>query len=319
MAHEIDFSNDRANMAFRAKDGACWHNLGFAMNEDQSMEQWIEAAGFNHTIESAPVEFNGDVFPGQVVLYRSDTKAPLSIVSDKFKVVQPKEVMDFFQEMIAFDGMKMSTAGMLKGGNIFWAMVSTGREFDAGNGDIVSGNIILTTGVDGMHSTRAISTSIRAVCSNTLSWALKSKTESRNHARTTHSQEWDPDMVKKSMGLFDAGWSKFQTNILKLTNTTISSKAAENFMYNLVSNPNKDADEQSYTVAKSVELLMSKFRNGIGNSGKTAWDMVNAVTECVDYGLLGNNGGLESKATNSMFGKGAALKTNAYEMALCLE
>ena len=74
-----------------------WHGLGHRLLPNQPLEVWAQQAGMDWRIEAADVHFiAGHPFPGslhkhpdQKVLFRSDTKAPLSIVSSRFKVVQP--------------------------------------------------------------------------------------------------------------------------------------------------------------------------------------------------------------------------------------
>lgn len=76
-----------------------WHGLGNQLAPNQPIEMWARQAGMNWQIEEAEVRFvSGNVgstlgsihaFPEQKVLYRSDTKAPLSVVSRRFNVVQP--------------------------------------------------------------------------------------------------------------------------------------------------------------------------------------------------------------------------------------
>lgn len=318
MAHELSFKEaGQAEMAYAARDGACWHQLGQAMPDDADLDVWSREAGFDWEILTSPVFYNTGVskaFEGQQVLYRSDTEAPLSIVSDKFKIVQPREVVDFFRDLVAFDGMRVSTMGMLFGGNKFWAMVDTGREFSIGN-DKVTGNLVLTTGVDGLSATKVLSTAIRIVCNNTLSWAASSSTHSRTHSRTTHRQEFNPEMVKQHMGLFDDQWEVFRKNVQALDGFTVKSNQARDFYFNLVRKPNLDADDQPYTVAKQVDELMAKFRKGIGNNGETAWDMVNAVTEYVDH-ENGKRKMMDRRVDSSLMGAGNTLKTKAFSKVL---
>lgn len=320
MAHELSFNEaGQAEMAYALRDGACWHQLGQAMPDDADMDQWVKEAGFDWEIITSPVRYDGlgesvHQFKGQQVLFRSDTQAPLSIVSEKFKIVQPWEVVDFFRDLVAFDGMKISTMGMLFGGTKFWAMVDTGRSFKV-NGDEVTGNLVLTTGVDGLSSTKVLSTSIRVVCNNTLSWATGSNTHSRSHSRTTHRQEFNPELVKQQMGLFDDNWEAFRRNVQALDGFTVKSNQARDFYFNLVRKPNLDADDQPYTVAKQVDELMAKFRKGIGNNGETAWDMVNAVTEYVDH-ENGKRKMMDRRVDSSLMGAGNTLKTKAFSKVL---
>lgn len=89
MAHEIDTSNGRNNMAFVGE--LPWHGLGTALKENSNLEDWVTAAGFNWEAKLSPVTFypnatveNGTPILGdstivnnQLCVYRSDTKMPL--------------------------------------------------------------------------------------------------------------------------------------------------------------------------------------------------------------------------------------------------
>lgn len=71
-----------------------WHGLGNRLPPNQPLEVWASQAGMDWQIQSADVRFVASdqglgsvhVFPDQKVLYRSDTKAPLSVVSKRFHV-----------------------------------------------------------------------------------------------------------------------------------------------------------------------------------------------------------------------------------------
>ncbi|BBI60528.1 hypothetical protein HSBAA_18340 [Vreelandella sulfidaeris] len=89
----------------------------------------------NWHIEEAPVRFIAEgashlgsihSFPEQKVLYRSDTKAPLSVVSQRYKVVQPEEILEFYRDLTEYAGYELETAGVLKGGRKFWALARSG-------------------------------------------------------------------------------------------------------------------------------------------------------------------------------------------------
>ena len=63
----------------------------------------------------------------QRVLYRSDTHAPLSVVSQRYQEVQPKEILEFYRDLTEQSGFELETAGVLKGG------VSSGHWQERGN------------------------------------------------------------------------------------------------------------------------------------------------------------------------------------------
>ena len=76
-----------------------WHGLGNQLGPNQPLEVWAQQAGMDWRIESSDVSYMAKnergqsiimSFEEQRVLYRSDTHAPLSVVSQRYQEVQPK-------------------------------------------------------------------------------------------------------------------------------------------------------------------------------------------------------------------------------------
>lgn len=113
-----------------------WHGLGNQLTQKQPIEIWQREAGMDWAIQESSVHFKADTvghlgtihsFPEQKVLYRSDTKAPLSVVSQRYHTVQPREVLEFYRDLTEVSGYELETAGVLKGGRKFWALARTGQ------------------------------------------------------------------------------------------------------------------------------------------------------------------------------------------------
>src|SRR5258708_3894393 len=115
MAHLIDLSNGRNNMAFVGEKP--WHGLGQELSRGASIDQWRVEAGLEWAVQRATVHFKGTderVHKGESeVLYRDDTFAQLGIVSDRYQIVQPGAVLEFFRDIVGTGGMELETAGSL--------------------------------------------------------------------------------------------------------------------------------------------------------------------------------------------------------------
>lgn len=95
-----------------------WHGLGSRLPPDQPIEVWKHSAGMDWTIEESEVRFitgqnNVGVigaFPSQKVLYRSDTNAPLAVVSKRFMralvecPVDPDSVDGLLRRVLVYTG-----------------------------------------------------------------------------------------------------------------------------------------------------------------------------------------------------------------------
>ena len=113
-----------------------WHGLGNELTPNQPIEVWAQQAGMDWRIESSDVNYMAQnergqsiimPFEEQRVLYRSDTHAPLSVVSQRFQEVQPMEILHFYKDLTEQSGFELETAGVLKGGKKFWALAKTDR------------------------------------------------------------------------------------------------------------------------------------------------------------------------------------------------
>ena len=160
MAHELASSKDMAYVGETP-----WHGLGNKLPTNQPIEVWQQQAGMNFEIKQTSVLFNaatgdGNILnlrsnPDATVLYRSDTNEPLSVVSKRYKVVQPKDVLEFYRDLVKAGGFEIETAGVLKGGKKLWALAKTGQETLLPGLDKVKAYLLLATSCDGSLATTA--------------------------------------------------------------------------------------------------------------------------------------------------------------------
>jgi phage/plasmid-like protein (TIGR03299 family) len=129
VAHDIDCSTGKPALAYIGETP--WHGLGERLSEGQSIEVWIKAARLDWELKRLPVQYFIDaklrVMDDRFVLSRSDTGAALSVVSDDYHIVQPKEVLEFYRDLVASFHYTLETAGALNGGRKVWALAKTGK------------------------------------------------------------------------------------------------------------------------------------------------------------------------------------------------
>lgn len=121
MSHELTTHADgRVEFAYLASDGTPWHGLGQALEDGTSLDAWRVAAGMDWKIKRGIVRYNTDFdgsqleLPEQHVLFRSDTKAPLGVVSNRYQVVQPGDVVEFFRDIARAGGLELSGRNHLR-------------------------------------------------------------------------------------------------------------------------------------------------------------------------------------------------------------
>ena len=299
-----------------------WHCLGTRLASDQPLEVWAQQAGMNWQIETSDVHYivgrplpgSLQKYPEQKVLYRSDTKAPLSVVSNRFKVVQPAEVLEFYRDLTEIGGYEMETAGVLKEGRKLWALARTGQSVTLKGGDTVNGYLLLATACDGTLATTAQFTSVRVVCNNTLAVALR---DGAGAVKVPHRSEFDAQAVKQQLGIAVTPWSSFADHIKELANCRMTEKAVEGFLAGVFAYGHSDVvphgpafNEQA--VQKVLALYAGQGKGSELSSAKgTAWGLLNSVTEYVDHHRRSRNNDYRRDA--AWFGQGTLTKRRAWD------
>lgn len=325
MAHELDFFADgRATMAYVG--ATPWHGLGQSLTPDSDIETWRRESGLDYSVLTADSlyrltdpEGNESLheFPSRKTLYRSDTQKPLAIVSKDYQVVQPAEVLEFFQQLSDIGGFQMETAGSLKDGLKIWGLARINDGAPIIGNDVVRPYVLLATSYDGSLATTARLTSIRVVCNNTLSAAYSS--DSKAVVKVRHDTKFSPTEVRKSLGIFGDQWEKLQIEMRRLAEAQIDEDFADVFLATLFARKTaKRADGTLPDVRKSkgYKEVMALFNGGaIGHdmSKGTAWGLLNAVTQWVDHS---RGRSPDTRLDAAWFGAGNDLKTTAFREML---
>ena len=305
-----------------------WHQLGNQLPAKQSIEIWAEKAGMDWTICESSVRYLteqigtlGSImsFPEQKVLYRSDTKAPLSVVSGRYQVVQPKEVLEFYRDLSEVSGFELETAGVLKEGKKFWALARTGKSAALKGKDVVNGYILLATSCDGTLATTATPTTIRVVCNNTLTIALNGASSA---IKVPHSTNFDAQVVKQQLGIAVSQWDSFMYRMKTLAERKVKSHESMNYFLKVLCNADVIVDPalglMNERALKKVQALYDGQGHGseLDSANGTAWGLLNAVTEFVDHEKRARS--QEYRLDSAWFGQGATLKQRALDYALQL-
>ena len=295
-----------------------WHGLGQQLTNDAPIETWAEEAGLDFMINSADVQFQTPAtawskslvlpYEGKKVLYRADSNIPLGLVSDRYKVVQPMEVLEFFRDMVG-NIAHLETAGVLRNGAHYWALAKMDGEFSMA-GDKVNQYLLLASSCDGSLATQARLTSVRVVCNNTLQIAAKEK---GNVVQVRHNSIFYPDAVKSQLGEFDEAFKTFEHTAKYLASIKLSSLQAQAVFTKVLGGDDK---KPSRAATRALALFDGA---GIGaelESAKgTAWGALNAVTQLMDWETARTP---DARMANAWFGGGVNVKAKVAEELLAL-
>lgn len=302
-----------------------WHGLGNRLAPQQSIDIWRRQAGMDWQIEESEVHYvvgkNGvgaiNAFPEQKVLYRSDSRAPLAVVSKRYQVVQPGEILEFYRDLTEVGGFELETAGVLREGRKFWALARTGQSATLRGRDRVDGYLLLATACDGTLATTAQFTSVRVVCNNTLAIALGS---SSGAIKVPHRSQFDASLIKRQLGITVSSWDGFVTRMKTLVDRPVDPDSVEGLLRRVLTYPGANGkpaivNEQAL---RSVRALYDGAGQGasLSSSRGTAWGLLNSVTEYVDHQRRARSD--DHRLDAAWFGQGAQIKQKAWDEALKL-
>ena len=346
MAHQIE------NMAYVGQTP--WHGLGNQLTPNQPIEVWAKQAGMDWQIESSNVSYMAENHKGQSlilphdeqrVLYRSDTHAPLSVVSQRYQEVQPREILEFYRDLTEQSGFELETAGVLKGGKKFWALAKTGQTSNLKGKDVSNGYILLATACDGTLATTAQFTSIRVVCNNTLAIALKGQNSSAGVVKVPHSTKFDAQKIKQQLGISVRAWNEHMYEMKQLSQRKVTQTEAAAYFDAVFNNTSLSATEQDDSIiqfyrnvatqanhtakaenktepnGRAMSKVMSMF-NGHGRGAElssakdTAYGLLCSITEFCDHERRAMS--QDHRLDSAWFGAGAGLKQRGLEQALRL-
>lgn len=337
MAHELDFSTGKAGIAYRGETP--WHGHGQVILPQDSIDDIRIKAGLDYDVLKTPVMFNCQAAPPLVVdgsvvdtgerigtfdqnqvLYRSDTNTALSVVGKHYRVVQPKEVVEFYRDLSADFGFEVEVVGALQGGRKVWALANTKNAFALRGEDQVKGYLLLATSYDGTMATQARFTSVRVVCNNTLSLARMSKAQ----VSVPHSQNFNADAVKRQLQVGPA-WEEFNASAAKMSETFINRDDTVRLMmaayYGLANDEAIREFNDKEGNAEKVEKLMGRLQHALFQSPGShmasargmLWGALQAVTFDVDHSLPSRDTG--SRLAKAWFGDGETIKNRAFDFA----
>lgn len=316
MAHELDFTTGKAAMAYVGKTP--WHGLGEQLPEGASIQEWQRAAGLEWTAERSPIIYRAKHSEGsslrvsaeRFALYRSDTADLLGVVSDRYVPVQPAEVLGFFRTLVEdVGGYSIETAGALFQGRRVWALARLGEAAEVTEGDRVAPYLMLATSFDGSLATVAQFTTVRVVCNNTLSLSLSSGAAKGEQVRLKHSAKFDASELRGRLGILGQTWAGFIETTRRLAAEPLTTGDAADFLVDLF----EPADADKFTDSRNFRQMMDGFTaQNIGHDGqRTRWQMLNTVTELVDWKRGRSQ---DTRLQSAWFGDGAALKSRALDL-----
>ena len=297
-----------------------WHGLGTEVSNDLTPAQMMQKAGVDWKVQEVEsfIEFNGTKMKtGQKSLVRESDGRILTNVGENWKPVQNETAFEFFSEFVLSGDMEMHTAGSLRDGQYVWALAKIKESFDVFGEDTVESYLLFSNPHVYGKSIDVRFTPIRVVCNNTLTLSLSQ--DAKNGVRIGHRTEFNPDMVKQTLGLAHEKFAQYKDMAQFLGSRKVTAESLIQY-YNEVF-PNTSRTEMAKEVKQYEDLSRNaklcydalEVQPGAEYAAGTWWQAFNSVTYITDH-VQGRNA--DNRLHSQWFGQNQARKVVAANKAV---
>jgi phage/plasmid-like protein (TIGR03299 family) len=324
MAHNLASVNGKTS--FAAVGEIAWHGLGQYVEEAMTAEQAIELGGLDYTVVKKPIQVCGGVkIPDMFATVRTDINVPLGIVGDKYEIIQNREAFSFFDTIIESGEAIYQTAGALGKGEKIFITAKLPKDIIVNGEEQINNYLLLTSGHDGRSSIQCGFTSIRVVCNNTLTAALKGL---QNKVTVLHYQNAKEKLkiAAQIMGITSKYTQELDQVFNKMATVKITDAKLRLFIEEVM-NPAKkqvltsdELKEYSTMFTNKVDAIMDfahehSTQNTDAAKG-TLWGAYNAISG--HFGYQKNYESNEQKMQDLYFNGGAKRIEKAFNLALSM-
>lgn len=327
--HDLDFNQTGiARFAFQQKHlNKVWHRHGTQVPDGAlTIDEWLDAADMNHTIEQAPLYamIDGEYVevPSHRLVYRDSDNQQLSVMGKDYRPVQSREAYGVLESLVQDGSIEVDTIGTLREGRrTFIAASITGDPLEVVPGDVMDRHLLCADSYDGTLALTYTSVATLVVCQNTLRAAFN---EGRKRAKLKHtSGVLNADriaQVRKALGIAEADFAAFAELGRNLASVKMSESEVLDFHKALVLGGKRDSvvDDWSGQQRRAIGELGWLMTDGPGQEiegrAGTAWGALNSVTAWVSH-VKNHRRDTETDRTQFVvFGNGNAITERAQSL-----
>jgi hypothetical protein len=308
-AHQSEVEAGSVSLAVNLRSVPAWHSFAnkvFNQDENITTQQMLDGAklsNWNVQLESVSdllADNYTSVTENFLVTrdnpYTAGQKDVLSVVGARYKTVQNEELFSFADNL--HDGnsdVYWESAGSLKNGRVVFGTMSIPRTIvldPKGVNDETKLYLIVYTSHDGSVAVQSAITPVRVMCQNTLNLAMRQAKQSFK-IRHTQTVEGKIAIARETLGLTFAYADEFEKQAQELFSIEVTNAKFSEIINKMYPKPEADKKGSIKKWENKVVLLDELYHNSPTNTNikGTAWGVVNALTERLDYFRTARKGG----------------------------
>ncbi len=217
-----------------------WEELGTPITGARTVEEALEQAGMNFEVKKKPALFNFGTedkphyrtLPHQYITYRTDTNEGFAAVGERYRIIQNREALDFFDSVIERSEAVITNALTLKGGAICILQAQMPSNIHVPGDGETKVYVTLVLSHDGSGAVKAMITPVRIFCMNTLQAATK---RAVNMLKITHTSRSEGKLAAALgvMGIYDQYGREMSQLFTRMTDTRLSEGQLELYVSKL--------------------------------------------------------------------------------------
>jgi len=267
-----------------------WHRLGNVTEGALNSTEAIKMGGLDWTVSLRPLytggtDAGGEEYPIEIAdnfaTVRDSDDTVLGVVGSRYTPIQNNQCFDFLDTVLDDFDAKYETAGALDNGRIVWMLLNLGKDVVVGE-DRTIPYLLLTNSHDGSTAIKALTTPIRVVCQNTLTFALNNYASqfSFRHTQNVHGRI---EQARNALELSYQYVDGFQEEVERLIEQEVTDSKFEELVETIYPMPQlKEDGSNALMFQKAMEtkgVLMSNFLTPEFSEHKnTAWSAINSFS-----------------------------------------
>jgi len=309
-AHKSEVENGSVSFALvDSRSNPAWHSYANkifdADTETPTVSEIMDAAKLsNWNVSLEPVS---ELVPDYTMVtesylvtrdnpYTAGQKDVLSVVGSRYKAVQNEDLFAFAQNLHDSNpDVKIDSAGSFKNGRVVYGSWSIPNQLvldPQGANDATNLYLVVHTSHDGSVAIQAGITPVRVKCQNTLNFAMKRAKQSFK-IRHTATVDGKIAAAREALGMSVAYFDEFSKQANELFEREVTNSQFSKIINTLYPKPESDSKGAITKWENKVVLLDELYHNSPTNANikGTAWGVVNALTERLDYYRTARKGG----------------------------
>jgi phage/plasmid-like protein (TIGR03299 family) len=220
----------------------------------------------------------------------------LSVVGSRYKEVQNEDLFAFAENLHDSNPeVTVDSAGSFKNGRVVfgtWNVPQTLVLDPKGANDQTNLYLVVYTSHDGSVAVQAAITPVRVRCQNTLNFAM-SRAKQSFKIRHTQTVDGKIAQAREALNLSVAYMDEFSKQANELFTREVTNAKFSEIINKLYPKPESDKKGSLKKWENKVVLLDELYHNSETNANikGTAWGVVNALTERLDYFRTARKGG----------------------------